>query len=436
MELEMNPPRRRRQQQQQHDGKLDAVFHTYLLCLLLVSSSVLLMLLNSSIMLMSSSSSSSAAAAAASTSATGTAVFFVTGLSLDMQQHQQVNTNTNKQRRLRPIVVLSSNQNKDNGEVSGFLYGKLQRATSLYGSGLIGPATAVTNSATDRQDCLLDQEPLPQQSPSSTTPTTKKKKNENGKDNDHCSPGPVQLAKLNTLLWQQFGMSNCEGRVEREDILWTGPAYMQPTLASLVDTVVFLDVTKASQMETNSKDSSKTSKTLSPAVLAERAEGLWSGFVSAFRKTTTTTETTKTTKPQQQAPEPEVVVVDTTTRSTANTTDEDDENPTDAAEIEKTSSSSRRDRCWLDATLIRSLLAGDDPAGRKKNTAQHVYIVCDSDDTEYCYHTLVGSSGLDLGRITLVAPEEGIQLGTPSDKTWTSLRPQGTKIVVHVGMAG
>lgn len=38
----------------------------------------------------------------------------------------------------RPILSLTGS-----GDVSGFLYGKLQRATSLYGSGLVGPATAV-----------------------------------------------------------------------------------------------------------------------------------------------------------------------------------------------------------------------------------------------------------------------------------------------------
>mmetsp|Transcript_20554 Transcript_20554/g.51109 ORF Transcript_20554/g.51109 Transcript_20554/m.51109 type:complete len:446 (-) Transcript_20554:138-1475(-) len=112
----------------------------------------------------------------------------------------------------RPIVSLTGE-----GEVSSFLYGKLQRATSLYGSGLCGPATAVFHGSKDVSQ-LLPRE-------ISTIASPQK-----------------QLKDLENMLWNQFGMATCEGSVEREDLL-TPMSYLKPKLCELKDTLVFLDAT-------------------------------------------------------------------------------------------------------------------------------------------------------------------------------------------------
>ncbi len=112
----------------------------------------------------------------------------------------------------RPIVSLTGT-----GGVSGFLYGKLQRATSIYGSGLVGPATAVVHGEKDSKELL--------------PPRISK----------IASPAK-QLKDLDTMLWNQFGMATCEGSVEREDLL-TPMSYLKPKLCDLRDTLVFLDAT-------------------------------------------------------------------------------------------------------------------------------------------------------------------------------------------------
>lgn len=112
----------------------------------------------------------------------------------------------------RPIVSLTGE-----GDVSGFLYGKLQRATSIYGSGLTGPATAIIHGSKDVSELL------PREISSIANPQR-------------------QLKDLENMLWNQFGMATCEGSVEREDLL-TPMSYLKPKLCELKDTLVFLDAT-------------------------------------------------------------------------------------------------------------------------------------------------------------------------------------------------
>mmetsp|Transcript_30563 Transcript_30563/g.72097 ORF Transcript_30563/g.72097 Transcript_30563/m.72097 type:complete len:446 (-) Transcript_30563:98-1435(-) len=114
----------------------------------------------------------------------------------------------------RPLVSLTGS-----GDVSGFLYGKLQRATSLYGSGLTGPATAVVHGDRDTSELL----------PPSVV----------------ASSSGDALGHLDRMLWNQFGMATCEGSVDREDLL-TEPSYLKPRLADLKDTMIFLDATTTS----------------------------------------------------------------------------------------------------------------------------------------------------------------------------------------------
>lgn len=121
----------------------------------------------------------------------------------------------------RPMISLTGE-----GDVSGFLYGKLQRATSLYGSDLKGPATAIIHGDRDSRELL----------PKSVAGATSKR----------------QLRDLEGLLWSQFGMAVCEGSVEREDLL-TDMSYLKPRLCDLRDTLVFLDVTAAGMRERPSR---------------------------------------------------------------------------------------------------------------------------------------------------------------------------------------
>ncbi|VEU34145.1 unnamed protein product [Pseudo-nitzschia multistriata] len=140
----------------------------------------------------------------------------------------------------RPIVSLTGS-----GDVSKFLYGKLQRATSLYGSGLVGPATAVVHGDKDTRELL----PKPVVASSSRD----------------------QRKDLDDMLWKQFGMATCEGIVEREDLL-TKMSYLKPRLADLQDTVLFLDAT-TSGMGKNSAGSGETG-----------LGGLLSGFLGGGSK--------------------------------------------------------------------------------------------------------------------------------------------------------
>ena len=120
----------------------------------------------------------------------------------------------------RPIVSLTGT-----GDVSGFLYGKLQRATSIYGSGLVGPATAIVHGDKDLKELL----------PTSISKIASPQK---------------QLKDLDTMLWNQFGMATCEGSVEREDLL-TPMSYLKPKLCDLRDTLVFLDATTTAKGGSN-----------------------------------------------------------------------------------------------------------------------------------------------------------------------------------------
>lgn len=120
----------------------------------------------------------------------------------------------------RPIVSLTGT-----GDVSGFLYGKLQRATSIYGSGLVGPATAIVHGDKDLKELL----------PPSISKIASPQK---------------QLKDLDTMLWNQFGMATCEGSVEREDLL-TPMSYLKPKLCDLRDTLVFLDATTTAKGGSN-----------------------------------------------------------------------------------------------------------------------------------------------------------------------------------------
>ena len=132
------------------------------------------------------------------------------------QQQQQQHTMISK----RPIVSLTGE-----GDVSGFLYGKLQRATSIYGSGLIGPATAIVHGQKDLSQLL------PRRVSLIATPQK-------------------QIKDLENMLWDQFGMATCEGSVEREDLM-TPMSYLKPRLSELNHTLVFLDATTTSTNQKN-----------------------------------------------------------------------------------------------------------------------------------------------------------------------------------------
>ena len=130
------------------------------------------------------------------------------------------NTNSNNVSNRRPIVILSNNQDVGKGsapDVSEFLYGKLQRATALYGSGLLGPATATINGEKDMKELSAAK----------------------------AKGGKEQIQSLNKMLWNQFGMATVEGSIEREDLFWkdSNTIMYKPILAELQDTIVFLDVT-------------------------------------------------------------------------------------------------------------------------------------------------------------------------------------------------
>lgn len=117
----------------------------------------------------------------------------------------------------RPMVSLTGE-----GDVSGFIYGKIQRATSIYGSGLIGPATAIVHGDKDRNELL------PKSFASIVRQTPQR-----------------QLKDLENMLWNQFGMATCEASVEREDLL-TPMSFLKPRLCELQYTLLFLDVTTTS----------------------------------------------------------------------------------------------------------------------------------------------------------------------------------------------
>ena len=126
---------------------------------------------------------------------------------------------------LRPMISLTGA-----GDVSGFLYGKLQRATSIYGSGLIGPATAIVHGDKDTRELL----------PKRIAGITNQQK---------------QLKSLEKMLWNQFGMATCEASVEREDLL-TPMSYLKPRLCEVRYTLMFLDATTTG-MRSNSGGSKR-----------------------------------------------------------------------------------------------------------------------------------------------------------------------------------
>jgi len=129
----------------------------------------------------------------------------------------------------RPIVSLTGE-----GDVSGFIYGKIQRATSIYGSGLIAPATAIVHGDKDRNELLPQNSYVATQTPKR------------------------QLKDLENMLWNQFGMATCEGSVEREDLL-TPMSYLKPRLCELQYTLLFLDVTTTT-IKPKNKSNNKNEK--------------------------------------------------------------------------------------------------------------------------------------------------------------------------------
>ncbi|OEU17913.1 hypothetical protein FRACYDRAFT_238343 [Fragilariopsis cylindrus CCMP1102] len=119
----------------------------------------------------------------------------------------------------RAITVQFESSKGSAPDVSEFLYGKLQRATALYGSGLLGPATATINGEKDMKELSAA--------------------------NAKAKGGKEQIQSLNKMLWNQFGMATVEGSIEREDLFWkdSNTILYKPILAELQDTIVFLDVT-------------------------------------------------------------------------------------------------------------------------------------------------------------------------------------------------
>jgi len=278
---------------------------------------------------------------------------------------------SNKQSTLkRPIVVLSNSNNKKKNtpDVAGFLYGKLQRATSIYGSELTAPTTALTNADPDLEEIRMSS------SRSSGT--------NDSVDGDVAvgRKGRDQLQSLEKMLWKQFGMATCEGSVEREDLLWNGPSYLQPKLATLRDTIVFFDVTTSSSSPGGGNNNGGGA--------GAGAGGLLGGLFSSF------------------------LPLSSSNKKEERTNNKYDEGLAAATGKEK----ENKNGCWIDVKLIEATIAG--------GTTQ-VYVVCESDDTKYCVETLSSMMVTSGGSsITIVSPDDGIVLGDQSDKSWSSLRPQ------------
>lgn len=262
------------------------------------------------------------------------------------------------------------------GGVSGFMYGKLQRATSIYGSGLIGPATAIVHGDKDTKELLP---------PSVAGQTTPQK----------------QLNGLETVLWNQFGMATCEGSVEREDLL-TPMSYLKPKLCELRDTLVFLDATTTGI-------TGKQQAARGGGFVADGIGGFFSSFLSKKDPNNSTNDPQQQQQQQQQRPPKN-------RRQQQQQQRQPKPSDTDAKE------------CWLDVDLIRSAVT----------KGSGVFVVCESRDTEACAKALArclddisndgnenenGSSNNSI--VTLVSPDDGVFLGDAGgDARWSSLRPQ------------
>jgi hypothetical protein len=263
----------------------------------------------------------------------------------------------------RPMVSLTGT-----GDVSGFLYGKLQRATSIYGSGLVGPATAIVHGDKDARELLP---------PRISTIANQQR----------------QKKDLESMLWNRFGMATCEGSVEREDLL-TPMSYLKPRLCELQDTLLFLDATSTSMSGGKSfKDNGGGLGGLFSSMLSNndsqkqkqqpKADGGLFGSIFPPNK-----------PKQQQQPE---------------------QTPPPADESEATEDAASA--FWLDADLIQSAIT----------RGSSIFVVCESADTEDCSKALADClASLDAsGSIaTLVSPDDGVSLGGPGDASWNSLRPQ------------
>jgi hypothetical protein len=177
---------------------------------------------------------------------------FVNGLSSQSQSAAPVK---------RPIVSLTGE-----GDVSGFIYGKIQRATSIYGSGLIAPATAIVHGDKDRNELLPQSSYVATQNPQR------------------------QLKDLENMLWNQFGMATCEASVEREDLL-TPMSYLKPRLCELQYTLLFLDVTTTSIKPKNKSNNKR-----------EKAGG--GGLGGLFSSILSKKEPQQQQQQQQQQPSP------------------------------------------------------------------------------------------------------------------------------------
>uniref|UniRef100_A0A7S4EK86 Uncharacterized protein n=1 Tax=Pseudo-nitzschia australis TaxID=44445 RepID=A0A7S4EK86_9STRA len=276
----------------------------------------------------------------------------------------------------RPIVSLSGS-----GDVSGFLYGKLQRATSLYGSGLVGPATAVVHGDRDLVEL-------------------------GGNRNSRNVADQTQQRKdLDRLLWNRFGMATCEGVVEREDLL-TKPSYLKPRLSELQNTLVFLDATTrgmktkrsgASGAGASAGASASTTNagTIAAAGLGDLLSGLWGG--------------PKQKKSSLPLPLP--------------------------------ANKKKSKQCWLDVDLVKSAIAGGSRVFVVCESKDTAYIartlnkclssIPTSTSTSTTTETETEASG---SIVTIVSPEDNVILGGSSsddgydtdeaDASWKSLRPQ------------
>jgi len=260
----------------------------------------------------------------------------------------------------RPMISLTGH-----GEVSGYLYGKLQRATSIYGSGLVGPATAIIHGDQDVREFL------PPEISKIYTPQR-------------------QLKNLENKLWGQFGMATCEGNVEREDLM-TPMSYLKPRLCELKDTILFLDATGYNE------DSKKQSES-SPGDWRKRRSGAGGGglgkMLSSFLPQTP--QVNFSSRLPKDEPEPQI----STKASTGDKDDKDDDS-----------------KYWLDIELIQRAI----PRGSS------IFVVCEREDVQACAKELEDClAGLETDAIaTIVAPDNHVSLtDVRDDKKWSSLRPQ------------
>lgn len=223
--------------------------------------------------------------------------------------------------KMRPIL--------NSGSTATYLYGKLQRAESLFGSGLLPPVVIADGEA---------------------------------------------KSALEKVLWNQFGMATLSGGdvVDREDVLGSG-GFMVPVNANLQDTLVFLDATREVSSE---EDSSPFSAIFSALGGGEKKEGGRGGLLPFFNKKKQTKERA---------------------------------NPPAASPIASMASPKPKD---LDIEVVKAAVS---------NGALHVYVICESTNTNAC--TVALEKYASEIPCTVVSPEDGVNLQSPDSK-WSSLRPQ------------